>query len=341
MPSSPSWTRPSEASKAEEEFKSQIADARHEAARIREEAREQGAQIIAEMREQAQAEAARIAEHAHVQIDADRKAAMAQLRGEVGTPRDHAWPAGSSGSLDDDVRQSRVVDRFLPELEGASRWICASLRRLLRGAGRRPAGGLRAGSHAEQVAGELFTVAQVLRDEPALRRVATDASLAAEMTGRAWSARSSRARSTAPPWTWSRRRPGCVDREPRPPRRAGRDSASSPSSASVGDQADRLADEVFSLSRTVTSAPSCATRFSRTRPHLGRQGAAARRPARRQGAPATLALADQALAGTHPARSPPRSSTTVGWRPRPRASTSPRSGRRALNEGDRNRPPRR
>src|SRR3954454_11761842 len=63
----------SEASAAEEEFKAQIADARHEAARIREEAREQGAAIIAEMRGQAQAEAARIVEHAHTQIEADRK----------------------------------------------------------------------------------------------------------------------------------------------------------------------------------------------------------------------------------------------------------------------------
>src|SRR3954453_472824 len=42
-----------DAKAAEEEFRAQIADARHEAARIREEAREQGAAIIAEMREQA------------------------------------------------------------------------------------------------------------------------------------------------------------------------------------------------------------------------------------------------------------------------------------------------
>ena len=64
--SSPSSRRPSRRpSAAEEEFKAQIADARKEAARIREEAREQGAQIIAEMREQAQAEAARIMEHGH------------------------------------------------------------------------------------------------------------------------------------------------------------------------------------------------------------------------------------------------------------------------------------
>jgi F-type H+-transporting ATPase subunit b len=110
----------SEAHAAEEEFKSQIADARHEAARIREEAREQGAAIIAEMREQAQTEAARIVEHAHAQIEADRKAAYASLRNEVGTLATTLAGRIVGESLDDDARQSRVVDRFLSELEGAS-----------------------------------------------------------------------------------------------------------------------------------------------------------------------------------------------------------------------------
>ena len=110
----------SEANAAEEEFKSQIADARHEAARIREEAREQGAAIIAEMREQAQAEAARIVEHAHVQIEADRKAAATSLRSEVGTLATTLAGRIVGESLDDDARQSRVVDRFLSELEGAN-----------------------------------------------------------------------------------------------------------------------------------------------------------------------------------------------------------------------------
>lgn len=109
-----------EAHAAEEEFKSQIADARHEAARIREEAREQGAQIIAEMREQAQAEAARIVEHAHAQIEADRKAAQASLRSEVGTLATTLAGRIVGESLDDEARQSRVVDRFLAELEGAN-----------------------------------------------------------------------------------------------------------------------------------------------------------------------------------------------------------------------------
>jgi F-type H+-transporting ATPase subunit b len=51
------------------QYRQQLADARHEAARMREEAREQGAQIIAEMREQAQVEARRITEAAQAQID--------------------------------------------------------------------------------------------------------------------------------------------------------------------------------------------------------------------------------------------------------------------------------
>ncbi|MFC7493709.1 MULTISPECIES: F0F1 ATP synthase subunit B [unclassified Nocardioides] len=110
----------SEATAAEEEFKAQIADARHEAARIREEAREQGAAIIAEMREQAQSEASRIVEHAHAQIEADRKAAAASLRSEVGTLATTLAGRIVGESLDDQARQSRVVDRFLTELEGAN-----------------------------------------------------------------------------------------------------------------------------------------------------------------------------------------------------------------------------
>src|SRR3954463_6183222 len=54
-----------DAHKAEEEFKAQIADARKQAAKIREEAHEQGNQIVAEAREKANAEAGRIIDHGH------------------------------------------------------------------------------------------------------------------------------------------------------------------------------------------------------------------------------------------------------------------------------------
>jgi F-type H+-transporting ATPase subunit b len=105
------------AKSAEDEFRAQITEARHEAARIREEAREQGAAIVAEMREQAQTEANRIVEHAHAQIDADRQQAVTSLRTEVGTLATQLAGRIVGESLDDQARQSRVVDRFLAEIE--------------------------------------------------------------------------------------------------------------------------------------------------------------------------------------------------------------------------------
>ena len=105
------------AHEAEEEFRAQIADARHEAAKIREEAREQGAAIIAELREQAQTEAARIVEHAHAQIEADRQQAVTSLRAEVGTLATDLAGRIVGEALEDQARQSRVVDRFLADIE--------------------------------------------------------------------------------------------------------------------------------------------------------------------------------------------------------------------------------
>lgn len=107
----------SAANASEAEFKAQIADARHDAARIREEAREQGNAIVAELREQAQAEAARIVENAHTQIEADRQQAAISLRGEVGTLATSLAGRIVGESLEDPARQSRVVERFLAELE--------------------------------------------------------------------------------------------------------------------------------------------------------------------------------------------------------------------------------
>jgi F-type H+-transporting ATPase subunit b len=106
-----------QAKSAEDEFRAQITEARHEAARIREEAREQGAAIIAEMREQAQAEASRIVEHAHAQIEADRQQAVTSLRSEVGTLATDLAGRIVGEALEDQARQSRVVDRFLADLE--------------------------------------------------------------------------------------------------------------------------------------------------------------------------------------------------------------------------------
>lgn len=110
-------TKQAEADAKLAELEKQLGDARHEAARIREEAREQGAAIVAEMREQAQAESARIVEHGKAQIEAERQQAVTSLRTEVGTLATGLAGRIVGESLDDEARQSRVVDRFLAELE--------------------------------------------------------------------------------------------------------------------------------------------------------------------------------------------------------------------------------
>jgi F-type H+-transporting ATPase subunit b len=109
-----------EAKQLLDQYHQQLAEARHEAARLREEAREQGAQIIAEMRDQAQAEARRITESAQAQIEAERQQALTSLRTEVGTLATELASRIVGESLTDEARQSRMVDRFLNELEVSS-----------------------------------------------------------------------------------------------------------------------------------------------------------------------------------------------------------------------------
>ena len=103
-----------------EQYRQQLAEARHEAARLREEAREQGAQIIADMREQAQAEARRVTEAAQAQIQAERQQALISLRSEVGALATELASRIVGESLADTARQNRMVDRFLDELEQVS-----------------------------------------------------------------------------------------------------------------------------------------------------------------------------------------------------------------------------
>ncbi|MEU9831088.1 F0F1 ATP synthase subunit B [Streptosporangium sp. NPDC048047] len=103
-----------------QQYKDQLAEARHEASRLREEAREQGAQIKAELREEAQAEARRLVEAAHAQIEADRQQAFAQLRNEIGRLSVELATRIVGESLEDEARRRRTVDRFLEELESSN-----------------------------------------------------------------------------------------------------------------------------------------------------------------------------------------------------------------------------
>jgi len=109
-----------EAQNLQRQYAQQLEEARREASRLREEAREQAAQIKAELREEAQAEARRLVEAAHAQIEADRAAAFAQLRAEIGRLSTDLAGRIVGESLEDEARQSRIVDRFLDELEGSN-----------------------------------------------------------------------------------------------------------------------------------------------------------------------------------------------------------------------------
>lgn len=106
-----------EAERTLAEYKQQLADAREEAGRIREEARAQGAQILEEMRQRAESEAQRVTESAQRQIASERQQAALSLRTEVGGLATELASRIVGESLADEARQSRVVDRFLEDLE--------------------------------------------------------------------------------------------------------------------------------------------------------------------------------------------------------------------------------
>jgi F-type H+-transporting ATPase subunit b len=106
-----------EAEAALTQYKTQLADARGEAQQIREEARVQGAAIMEEMRVKAQEEAARITATAQAAIESERQQAINSLRNEVGTLATELASKIVGEALDDQVRQSRIVDRFLSDLE--------------------------------------------------------------------------------------------------------------------------------------------------------------------------------------------------------------------------------
>jgi F-type H+-transporting ATPase subunit b len=113
-------TAQAEARAALERNHAELAEARAEAARIREEARAEGAAIVEEHRARAASEAERILETAHKQIEAERQVASVSLRAEVGRLATELASRIVGESLEDEARQSRVVDRFLDELAAAS-----------------------------------------------------------------------------------------------------------------------------------------------------------------------------------------------------------------------------
>jgi F-type H+-transporting ATPase subunit b len=97
------------------------AEARAEAAQIRESARAEGAAILAELKEQASLEAARMTETAKKQIEAERQSAIISLRAEVGSLAIDLASSVVQNNLKEDKSASAIVDGFLADLEKNSK----------------------------------------------------------------------------------------------------------------------------------------------------------------------------------------------------------------------------
>ncbi|MGB3414670.1 MAG: F0F1 ATP synthase subunit B [Microbacteriaceae bacterium] len=108
-----------EAAAALEEYNQMLADARSEAAQVREQARLDGAKILADLKESATVESARILANAQLQIEAERQAALVSLRAEVGTLALDLATGVLGESLKEDKKANAVVDRFLGDLTGS------------------------------------------------------------------------------------------------------------------------------------------------------------------------------------------------------------------------------
>jgi F-type H+-transporting ATPase subunit b len=101
------------------EYRQQLADARADATRIREEARDQGRAITEELRAAAQREVAEIKVRAEEQLAADRAQAVAQLRREVGELAVELASRVIGQELESNERQRRLVEDFLTTLDAS------------------------------------------------------------------------------------------------------------------------------------------------------------------------------------------------------------------------------
>lgn len=106
-----------EAAAALAAYQQQLATAREEAGRIREDAKAQAVTMAAEIRQQAQADSARLVASAKAQIEAERAQVISQLRSEVGGLATELAGRIVGESLEDDERARRSVERFIAELE--------------------------------------------------------------------------------------------------------------------------------------------------------------------------------------------------------------------------------
>ena len=100
-----------------EKYRQQLAEARAEAAQIRENARAEAQRTIEELRTQAQEESARIVARGEEQLANQRQSVVRELRTEIGTLAIELSEKIVQQRLSDDAQVSATVDSFLAGLQ--------------------------------------------------------------------------------------------------------------------------------------------------------------------------------------------------------------------------------
>lgn len=106
-----------EESKAQ--YAAALSEARQEAAKMREDAARTRREIIDEAREEARVEAEAVTRRAEERLEIERQQVIAQLRHEVGQLSAELAGRIVGESLSDPALQSRIIDRFVAELDQA------------------------------------------------------------------------------------------------------------------------------------------------------------------------------------------------------------------------------
>jgi F-type H+-transporting ATPase subunit b len=111
--------RQAEANALFEQYKLQLAEARTEAARIRQEAAADAEGIRQDLLARAREESDRIIAAGREQLHAERQTIVRELRGEVGSLAVELAGRIVGESLEDEARRRGTVERFLAELDAA------------------------------------------------------------------------------------------------------------------------------------------------------------------------------------------------------------------------------
>lgn len=104
-----------------EKYREQLAEARVEAAQIRENARAEAQRTLEELRTQAQEESARIVARGEEQLAGQRAAIVRELRSEVGSLAVELAEKIVDQRLSDEAQVSATVDAFLAGLDAQAR----------------------------------------------------------------------------------------------------------------------------------------------------------------------------------------------------------------------------